>query len=323
MISLVRLIDFFLDQRMPQYLPWVKLKQLRSKKPARADLPPESPVLVALTFDIEYDFGSSARQSTSDAIAPFLQELPALAKELRAVFTLFVQGDMVAGLAGQLCQLQIEHEIGLHGYAHELWGKAKWFLPHKPASLQARQELLPQSLKSFADNNLAPPASFRAPDLVADADTLRLLEEHGFSVDSSAPSYYGIPPVPTRPLGSTSQLLSVPITANPNPCSKMKYLIPYTSYEVFNMAWLAASDDSHFTNYVDEVVTYLVNAGVSPYLVFLAHPWEFREWADKDKYAYCSGRNHKLLRDRFMLLEKKYPLQYVSMKELARSLSIE
>ena len=89
------------------------------------------------------------------------------------------------------------------------------------------------------------------------------------------------------------------------------------------MAWLAASDDSHFMNYVDEVLSYQVNAGVNPYLVFLAHPWEFREWAGKDKYAYCSGQNYELLRNRFMLLEQKYPLKYVSMKELARSLSIE
>jgi len=323
MISLMRLIDFFLDPRMPQYLPCVKLRQLRRKKLSKIGFSAKTPVLTALTFDIESDFGSSASEITSEAAEPFLQKLPALAKELHAVFTLFVQGDLVAGLTNQLRELQIEHEIGLHGYAHELWGKAKWFLSHDTISLQSKQELLKQSLKSFSDNSLAPPTSFRAPDLVVDMDTLRLLEENGFTIDSSASSYYGIPPVPTTPLGSTSRLLSIPITANPGPRSKMKYFIPYTSYEVFNMTWLTTSDNNHFLDYVDEVLKFQVNAGVNPYLVFLAHPWEFKEWANKGKYGYCSSHNYELLRDKFLLLGERYPLKYIKMKELTGTLSIE
>ena len=323
MISLARLIDFLLDPRMPQYLPYVKLKQLRRSKPAETDVSRDSPVLVALTFDIEYDFGSSAKEATFGAVEPFLQRLPSFAKDSGAVFTLFIQSDLVARFARYFQELQAGHELGLHGYAHELWGSAKWFLPHHPTSVNMRRELLEQSLKCFADNNLIRPTSFRAPDLVADQDTLRLLEEHGFIVDSSAPSYYGVAPAPTRLLGVTSNLLSIPITVNPDPCFQTRYFVPFTFYEVFNMARLATSDDSHFIKYVGKVLAFQVTAGVSPHLVFLAHPWEFKEWTDKRRPSYCSSHNYDLLNRKFSLLEERYQLRYVSMKELSRSVSLE
>jgi len=323
MISLARLVDFLLDPRMPQYLPYVKLKQLRRSKPAETDVSRDSPVLVALTFDIEYDFGSSAREATFDAVEPFLQRLPSFAKDSGAVLTLFIQGDLVAKFAPYFQELQIGHELGLHGYAHELWGNAKWFLPHHPTSVNMRRELLEQSLKCFADNNLIRPTSFRAPDLVVDEDTLRLLEECGFVVDSSAPSYYGVPPVPSKPLSAASKLLSIPITSNPSPCLQTRYFVPFTCYEVFNMARLATTDDSHFLNYVSEVLTFQVGVGARPHLVFLAHPWEFKGWADKRKPGYCSSHNCELLSRKLSLLKERYRLSYVSMKELSQLVSTE
>ena len=323
MISLTRLVDFLLDPRMPQYLPYVKLKQLRRSKPAEIDVSHDSPVLVALTFDIEYDFGSSAKEATFGAVEPFLQRLPSFAKDSGAVFTLFIQGDLVARFAHYFQELQAGHELGLHGYAHELWGSAKWFLPHHPTHVNMRRELLEQSLNCFADNNLIRPTSFRAPDLVADQDTLRLLEEHEFIVDSSAPSYYGVPPAPTKLLGAASKLISIPITVNPVPCFQTRYFVPFTFYEIFNMARLAASDDSHFIKYVGEVLAFQVTAGVSPHLVFLAHPWEFKEWTDNRRLSYCSSHNYDLLCRKFSLLEERYQMRYVSMKELSQLVSAE
>ncbi|HEY83024.1 MAG TPA: hypothetical protein G4O01_07055 [Dehalococcoidia bacterium] len=323
MISPSGLVDFFLDPRMPQYLVCAKLKQRRRKKLARADIPHDTEVLVAITFDIEYDFGSSARDATASAAPPFLQELPALAKELGAVFTLFIQGDLAEKFSHYLYGLQDKHELGLHGYAHELWGRAKWFLPHHPVPLHTRRELIKRSLKCFLNNNLTAPTSFRAPDLVADMDTLRLLEEHSFSVDSSAPSYYGVPPMPTKPLGATSRLLSIPLTASPIPRFQMRYLLPFTSYEVFNMFQLATSDDNHLLSYVKEVLAFQMGIGVRPHLVFLTHPWEFKEWPGRKRLGYCSSSNYELLKRKFSLLEEKYQLRYVSMKELAQLVSVE
>jgi len=323
MISPARLVDFILDPRMPQYVLFTRLKRARRAKPADITFSDDSPVLVALTFDIEYDFGSSATEAAYASAAPFLERLPAWGEEMGAVFTLFVQGNLVDKLAGYLHELAAEHEIGLHGYAHELWGKEKWFLPHHAVPQHRRRDLLAQSIKCFSDNDLTPPDSFRAPDMVADKDTLQLLEESGFVVDSSAPAYYGIPPLPTRPLGEKSRLLSIPITVNPAPRYEIRYGIPFTSYEILNMARLTAGDDAHFLDYVRQVLSFQVGAGVKPHLVFLAHPWEFVEWPGNRRPAYCSGNNYQLLKQKLSLLEEKYPLKYVGMKEMSREVSAE
>lgn len=319
MTSLARLSDLLSDPRMPYFIPYVKLKQ-RSKRLSNVDIPDKSPLLIALTFDVEYDFGSSAREASLDAVEPFLQQLPALAEEWQAAFTLFVQGDIVGRFAQLLLNLQPRHEIGLHGYAHELWGKAKWFLPKKPISYDTKKMLLEESLKAFSTSNLAAPVSFRAPDLVADTDTLQLLQANGFLVDSSAPSYCGAPPLPTRPLGITSALLSIPITTAPGPRIRTRYLLPFAAYEVFNMAWLATASDHHLLNYVDEVLSFQISAGTKPHLVFMAHPWEFREWTEKKGDDYCSRDNYELLRRKLQLLKERYQLQYVCLKELAQLL---
>ncbi len=319
MISLARLSDLLLDPRMPYFIPYVKLKR-RSKALPNVDIPDKSPLLIALTFDVEYDFGSSAREASLNAVEPFLQQLPALAEKWQAASTLFVQGDIVERYAELLLNLQPRHEIGLHGYAHELWGKAKWFLPKKPISYDTKKMLLEESLKAFSTSHLAMPVSFRAPDLVADTDTLQLLEEQGFLVDSSAPSYYGTPPLPTRPLGITSALLSIPITTAPGPRIRTRYLLPFAAYEVFNMAWLATTSDSQFLSYAGEVLSFQISAGTKPHLVFMAHPWEFREWTGGKGYDYCSKDNYELLHQKLQLIKERYQLQYVCLKELAQLL---
>jgi len=323
MNSVARLFDLLCDPRMPYFIPCVKLKRRRGKTLSDAEIPSESPLLVALTFDVEYDFGSSAKEASADAVEPFLHQLPALARGIQAVFTLFVQGDLVGRYGELLLNLQSSHEIGLHGYAHELWGKARWFLPHKPVSYKSRRGLLRRSLKNFTDNKLAPPVSFRAPDLVANADTLRLLEEHGFLVDSSAPVYRGTLPLPARSLGPSSPILSIPITASPVPRIHLRYLLPFTAYEVFNMAWLATTSDQQLLDFVAEVVSFQIQNGTKPHLVFLAHPWEFRECTGEKRLGYCSEDNYELLRRKMQLLKGRYQLQYVGMKELAHMLGNE
>jgi peptidoglycan/xylan/chitin deacetylase (PgdA/CDA1 family) len=320
---LARLVDLLLDPRMPYFIPCVKLKRRQRKTLPDTKIPSGISLLIALTFDVEYDFGSSATEASTDAVEPFLRQLPALAREMQSVFTLFVQGDLVNRYGELLLNLQSSHEIGLHGFAHELWGKAKWFLPHKPVSLKSKEELLKQGLKNFADNKLAPPVSFRAPDLVADMDTLRLLQENGFMVDSSAPVYRGTPPLPARPLGPSSPFLSIPITASPVPRLRIRYLLPFTAYEVFNMSWLATADDRHLLDCVAEVVSFQMSNGAKPHLVFLAHPWEFRGWSGNARLNYCSGDNYELLSRKMRLLEERYQLKYVSMKELAQMLGSE
>ena len=86
------------------------------------------------------------------------------------------------------------------------------------------------------------------------------------------------------------------------------------------MAWLATASDHHFLHYVDEVLSFQISAGTKPHLVFMAHPWEFREWTEKKGDDYCSKDNYELLRRKLQLLKERYQLQYVCLKELARLL---
>ncbi len=312
-----RWLDLLRDPRMPQYAFYHKIGR-RGGKRGTVALPEGLTILVVLTFDIEYDFGSAGGEAAVQAVGPFLKHAGPWGKEMGAALTLFVQGDLVAGLAGYLRELEKENEIGLHGYSHELWGGAKWFLPHKPLPLETKRGLLERSLEQFSTHHLARPVSFRAPDLVTDRETLELLESYGFTVDSSAPSYYGVAPELSRPLGPGSKLLEIPVTARPYSRTQFRCFLPFTSYEVFNMFQVTAGDDRHFTDYVDDVLTFQVKAGVMPHLVFLAHPWEFQEWPARRRLDYCAQANYELLRRRFSLLRERYRLSYVTLSEMAR-----
>lgn len=315
-----RWLDFLRDPRMPQYMLYHRLKERRRKSGA-VDLPDNVTISVALTFDVEYDFGSSGKGAALHAVEPFLKKVTPWGREMGAAFSLFIQGDIVGSYAGYLQELQKEHEIGLHGYSHELWGKAKWFLRQEPVSRDRRQELLERSLEQFSAHRLTRPNSFRAPDLVVDRNTLELLEKHEFTVDSSAPSFYGVLPKPFRPLGPGSKMLEIPITTNPYPHVQFRYLLPFTFYEVFNMAQLVMADDRHFINYVNDVLIFQMEERVTPHLVFLAHPWEFQEWPGRKELSYCSAGNYELLHRKFSLLQEKYRINYVTLKEIGRSLT--
>lgn len=315
-----RWLDFLGDPRMPQYVLYHRLKRKRRQSDA-VGLPENLTISVALTFDVEYDFGSSSKEATLHAVEPFLKKIAPWGREIRASFSLFIQGDLVGTYADYLRKLQKEHEIGLHGYSHELWGKTKWFLQQEPISQERRQELLECSLKQFSVHRLNQPTSFRAPDLVIDRETLELLEAHGFTVDSSAPSFYGLPPKPTLPLGSDSRMLEIPITTNPYSQVRFRYIMPFTFYEVFNMFQVATADDWRFINYVNDILAFQMEETVTPHLVFLAHPWEFQEWPGRKDLSYCSKGNYELLHRRFSLLQEKYRINYVPLKEIGRSLA--
>jgi peptidoglycan/xylan/chitin deacetylase (PgdA/CDA1 family) len=315
-----RWLDFLHDPRMPQYVLYHRLKR-RRRKPGEVDLPQNLTVSVALTFDVEYDFGSSGKEATQQAVEPFLKKIAQWGKEMGACFSLFIQGDLVGTCAGYLQELQKEHEIGLHGYSHELWGKLKWFLRQELASQERKQEFLERSLEQFSAHRLTRPTSFRAPDLVIDRDTLELLEAHGFTVDSSAPSYLGVLPRPALPLGPGSRMLEIPITTSPYSQVRFRYFLPFTFYEVFNMFQMATADDRHFIDYVDHVLNFQLQEGVNPHLVFLAHPWEFQEWFGRKGLGYCSEGNYELLHRKFSLLQEKYRINYVTLKGIGSSLA--
>ena len=154
--------------------------------------------------------------------------------------------------------------------------------------------------------------------MVIDKNTQKLLEKYEFLVDSSAPSYLGITPTPSKPLGPKSSLKSIPVTVNPIPKYMRKYsVVPYVSYEVLNMKTLLTFTDEYFIHFI-KIISHLQNtSGFSPHLVFLAHPWEFMdEKPDSKGFDYCSSVNYDLLVDKLSKLDDEFRIDFVTMKGL-------
>jgi len=272
------------------------------------------PVYVALTFDVEQDFGSLGEQGVTTTSRPFLQEFGALCNERGWVATFFIQGDLVESLAQELSELVTEHEIGLHGFHHELWGRPKWFLPQKPIEKDEKRLRLNLGLKAFQGCGLPRPISFRAPSMVIDGEALKLLEELDFRVDSSASSYLGVPPVP-RLVG---KIVSLPVSVSPIPRFVFKGILPtFAPYVGLSLQNLLELEEGQLLSLVREILAYQISQGYRPHLITLAHPWEFYE---NGLSPFCSRDNFRRLSERLGFLEENFRLRYVSLHNLASRL---
>jgi peptidoglycan/xylan/chitin deacetylase (PgdA/CDA1 family) len=314
-------VDFMLDRRMPHYIPYTLLRKMWvANKIRKASISTDNPIMIAITFDVESDFGSCRMGANYKSVSPFLREIKTIVKQKGIKPTFFLQGNLIDSFVDILRTLQKSGEIGLHGYSHELWGDRRWFLKDRPLPLMQKEKLLSKAVGYFSGNKLDRPVSFRAPHMVIDIGTLRLLKKYGFYIDSSAPSYYGRIPIPSRPLGYKSKLLSIPVTVDPIPNYSQRYLIPYSYYKVFNMKNLALLNEGQLIKHIDNVLRVQKTFGCITHLVFLAHSWEFSDWRDTKEFKYCSSENYNLLMDRLSKLEDNYRLNYITMKELYRIL---
>jgi hypothetical protein len=132
--ALARIADLTKDPRMPYYvfgtyLKTRKLRRLTEVKPSQRGLS------LALTFDVEREYGSHRMIGNSTSVNRFLSGL----ENLSANSTIFIEGGLVEENSKMLRSLENHgFEIALHGYRHELWGPAQWYLNEKPISLQEK-----------------------------------------------------------------------------------------------------------------------------------------------------------------------------------------
>lgn len=274
-------IDFMADGRNPAFLllNLARRSQLKEKL-RRIEIPKNTKVRLAITFDVEYDFGSAGKQ-TAEFAGPFLERMGKILGE-KTPATFFVQGNLVSHHHKQLLALQRKgHEIGLHGWAHEPWGNA-WFINERLPSRGEREGLLEKSLSEFEKYGLRRPVSFRAPNMVIRGDSLALLEKHGFGIDSSAPSFRGGLPQ----ISKIGKMAEIPVSYDPLPTITGKM---NSHYRVLNAHNLAASSEI-----AENAVKFQLLSGQKPLLVFLGHSWEF---FGNEKFKYCGPRNFKLLMD--------------------------
>jgi len=302
---LERIYSLLSDERLPHYLPYTILKKFLVARRIKKSVPKE--LMVALTFDVEPD----PLSENHEMILNFLSRIEKVAKENS---TFFVQGDLINELAYYLRELQKRNEIGLHGFAHELWGDEKWWIDKNALNLKEKTKLLTLALSYFKKNGLKRPISFRAPYAIINRGVLNLLKKFDFIVDSSASSYEGVPPLPN----SLNGLTIIPVTANPIPKFSVKKMIPYCYYEIFTAETVLPFNRKELLDFITIVTSFQKTHHCIPHLVFIGHPWEFVKFGGERNYS--SPKNYKLLKRVCSTLEKNCKVRYVTMKELSRKL---
>jgi peptidoglycan/xylan/chitin deacetylase (PgdA/CDA1 family) len=303
-----QLIDWLNEPRLPHHAPlWLqRLRAFPSTPPRRSD----RPVTLGLTFDVEQDFGSGGTAECWSACEPFLDWLGERAARQGWRTTLFVQGSVVEPLAGQLRQLEADHELGLHGYYHEMWGRQLWFSRQEGTPVYLRRELLRAGLAAFGRAGLARPVAFRAPNLVCDAATCRLLVEAGFRLDSSQAAFRGCLPLVVRQGGLTN----VPVSASPRPRVRRRLGLPtWAPYGLLNVQTFLFDTEPALLELVGEILAVQDRAGAERHLVVLAHPWEFADFPRPP----CGSANRARLEARLALLADHYPLEFRPLGEIA------
>lgn len=306
-------LSLLTDPRLPLYYPinngrWDSL----SRRMDAVELGSRPELDLLFTLDVEYDYGS-AGSGGAEHVLPFLERAREFFNRQGISATLFVQGDLVEKAAEGLRGLGSGHEIGLHGYAHEPWG-ASWFIGEKLPQVQERRELLKKSLAAFARAGFQRPVSFRAPNMVVDAASLRLLKDAGFAADSSFPSYPGGLPL----LSSQEGITEVPVSFDPKPLFGRFLMARYLVFNTHNLANREFQDG--IAGAAMRVAKAQAAAGQKPFVVFLSHPWEFfRPDAahDNEFFGYSSEGNFGVLADAVAELKKSFRVRFTTVSGLA------
>lgn len=281
-----RALNIFADGRMPFYLPYTLYKQWRITKLLQKDLPSAPrvyPILFSLTIDTEQDHGSSSRDHSFSTLEIFWQNFLIFAQKLNCPSTFFLQGDILSEAQKSSPSISFlhqalahGHEIGLHGYHHELWGKPTWFSAEKHLSRSQRVPFLQKALQHFKDTKLPRPRSFRAPNLIVDDATYRALEKTSFDYDSSSSVFKGANLLPHQRKG----IKIVPLSTDPLPHIRWHSFFPVGEYRVLNMYQLCHQPEEVVWGMIERIIKYQQLNGIQPHLVFLAHSWEFVLWEE-------------------------------------------
>jgi peptidoglycan/xylan/chitin deacetylase (PgdA/CDA1 family) len=301
--------DWLLEPRLPHHAPEWVLRALRCPAPRDPSALAE-PVSLALTVDIEGRPRVADRLAGLDATRGFLQWLGTESDARGWRATVFVEGGLVEPLAPALRGLTRQHAIGLHGWAHELWGRPRWFLPHRPVAPAERRPLLRRGIDAFARAGLPRPRAFRAPYLACDDATLDLLAEAGFDLDSSGPAYRGCPPLVTH----RGRLMRVPVSAAPRPRVRRRFGVPtWMTFDHLELPTVLSAPDDRLLEIVGLIQATQQRAGSPPHLVLLAHPWEF----DDCGLPGCTVANRARLVERVGFLAAHLPVRYAHLAEVA------
>ncbi|HEY3082187.1 MAG TPA: polysaccharide deacetylase family protein [Chloroflexota bacterium] len=304
-----RALDWIGEPRLPHHLPFWLYR--RARWPAGPRPSAGGPVPLALSFDVEYDPTAPPDAPTWTTCRPFLSWLAEASEARGWRTTLFVQGALAEPLADLLRPMLPRHEIGLHGHLHELWGRPLWFGRAEATTRRVRRERLAAALSAFERAALPRPRSFRAPFLICDRYTLRLLAGAGFRLDSSAMASRGCLPLVSREEG----LQRVPVSAAPRPRLRRRYGLPtWARFDLLNLPTFLHAPIERLVEIVAEVLAAQEALGGRRHLVVLAHPWEFD---DDVPIELCSAANRERLLARVEELGRRVPLETATLSRIA------
>jgi peptidoglycan/xylan/chitin deacetylase (PgdA/CDA1 family) len=307
-------LDFVTDPRRPHQLPWTLYRLRRQRWGERADR--DDRVIrpaVLVTFDVERDADQPFVSSISRTAAPFMEAYLAAVAARPYPTTFYVQGGMVEDLRETLLQAAARHEIGLHGFDHELWGAGNWIVRRVPPTPGERRRLLERGFAAFERAGLPAPRSFRAPNFTADRHTYRLLRAFGFATDSSVPTQRGLYREP-HPAGITV----VPVSVAPTPLvyrNPALRLPTSLSFYQLNYANTVAAPFETFQARVAELFGWQHAHGLPLELVMYAHNWEFFDLGPATPRLH--GGLRELLR-RLDWLAETYDARFYTIAEWAR-----
>jgi peptidoglycan/xylan/chitin deacetylase (PgdA/CDA1 family) len=303
-----RALSFITDRRLPFYYPFNALEWSTYDDYLRLySVKDKIDVDFIFTMDIEHDYGSYGA-GESKCVQPFIDKIKPFLSKNGIMPTFFVQGNLVEQYGNQLNEIG---DLGLHGYAHEPWGEA-WFVRQKLPSLEERKGLLDTSLAMFEKANLPKPTLFRAPNMVIDKGSKKLLKDAGFKIDSSYPSYRG----GDFHAKYKDGLLEVPVSCDLKPHFG-RFLV--ARYAVFNTSNIITGEFSGgFTEAVMRVVSMQKAHAIKPFIVFMCHPWEFfTAGIDDPNFRYCNPANLDTVGDALLKLKERLNLRFVPMSEFA------
>ncbi len=294
--------SFLFDKRFPHFLPYILAKKhflkFKIKEPEK--------ILLSLTFDVEYN-----PLIEDNHVENFLEKSKSFLEKSNS--TIFVCSEVVEKTE-KLKNFK-NCEIGLHGYKHELWGDEKWWLAKSQLNKDEKRKLLELSIKIFKKKGLKRPVSFRAPYMISNLETLKILEEFNFLVDSSASTYLNEDPLPYR----IGKITRIPVSVNPIPEIRKIFLLPFGFYKIFNMQNFYNFDEEKFFEYVKILTSFQLANKIKPHLVFLAHSYEFFKI---EKLSYCSPKNYRTLIKMVKILKDEYEIETLTIKNLAKKVFV-
>ena len=245
------------------------------------------PSYIVFSCDLELDPPWNTGSWESRTSYGLEKGLPVLVELLEAYHiraTFFSEGILAETRPEMIVALKKQgHEIGCHGYAHESYGGA--YRLHWPApsprilTLSERRKKIIRAKAMLEETVNLPIRSFRAPYLHIDSETLAIVDDAGFLIDSSLlNTLYGKLSRPYHPLkkkiwmeGEPAKphkihtLVEIPITVNIRP-----RLLPHFPY-----LQIQAQSPEAAIKSIANIIALCNSLNTPAIILFVFHPWEF------------------------------------------------